>query len=426
MNKFFQSWYLLFSASLTFFAASSAATTKNDHCFIPAEFNIQQLSNSGVYSKVEQRDTVQLDQRYHVADSLFNATKDGFKLNEDAVKSIHFDFSPTPQKYSKLKTAPIEKPWMDFQVDLSVPKSMIDTTKVRKPENYIRMLPYSIWTRFGIDPIYDMYVFGSKKQFEIMWKLNLERAGEYSRELLPNAGKYNPNSTGASVVIGNLDFIGFLYNNLNKQGRIRKHNRKHANAWKTYQSITPSSTLAETGAMNGNKQRSYADNQSHETPLRQYKSIELTEDQNPTYFSRPDHRLLQTPDQRSRFGTFYDPELYAMPSDFEKNDSIDSDSLYVTKPHLGLKENNEEKRQTRSNRSHRRNPKKGSKHNKATQQDTEILDELPNSMEDLYKYIRLRQLKDSLQRKEDARKDKVDQNVYELEQQIRKLRERQN
>ena len=301
---------------------------------------------------------------------------------------------------------------MDFQVDLSVPKSMIDTTKVRKPENYIRMLPYSIWTLFGKDPSYDVLVFGTKKRLEIMWEMSMDEVEEYGRTLRPRAGRYDPNRTigTSSIVIGNLDFIGFLYDNFNKQGRIRKHNRKHAIAWKTYNKVA---SMLSNDKLNKSDSLSQTDDFYSEAQLGLYhnsKSIELIEEKTPKYFERPDHRLLQTTEQRSRFGTFYDPELYALPSDSQK---LDNDSLQR------VSSSKESKRK-------RKKAKKNKIMQKQKQQDNDVLEELPNSMEELYKYMRTKHYQDSIQRRETFRKDKSVQNAFELEQQQRRLKERQN
>ena len=45
---------------------------------------------------------------------------------------------------------------------------------------------------------------------------------------------------GAGIAIGGLDIMGFFYDNLTARGRMLKHNRKHANAWKIYQKYQPS------------------------------------------------------------------------------------------------------------------------------------------------------------------------------------------
>lgn len=356
-------------------------------------------------------------------DSILLKRNSQIKLNSEAIRSIQFDFSPNEKhKSSGLVSSPIEKPWMDFKVDLSLPKSMIDSTKVRKPQNYIRMLPYSIWTLFGENPVYDILVFGHKKQLEITWQLNLDKLQEYGRNLKPNAGRYNPNRHpgGTSVVIENLDFIGFLYNNLNKHGRTLKHNKKHANAWKTYGNIAPglpkkgertSYDLVHDSLANGSN---IYYNETASGLYHHSESAKLIEEKHPKYFEKPDHRLLQTTEQRSRFGTYYDPELYALPSDFEKENFSANDSV---------KFNDDDKKKGTKNK--RRKRKKVRKPKTNSEKD-KTLEELPNSMEDLYKYIQLKKQQDSIQRAEIFRKDKADQNVYELEKQQRKLKERQN
>lgn len=399
--------------------------------FLPTNLllaNFNEFTNYEVVEDETNKDSVRLTKHSYFADSTFYMKQtDELKLNDDAIKLIQFDFAPSPQHQDlKLQDVPIKKSWMEFQVDLSVPKNMIDTTKIRKPERYIRMLPYSIWTRFGEDPVFDVLVFGNKKRFDITWSLDLDDVEEFGRNLMPNAGRYNPNRTtgNASCVIGNLDFIGFLYNNLNKQGRIRKHNKKYATAWKTYNKVAPALSN-ELTALNDSINKS-TDYYFEGQPglYHNLRSIDIIEERTPKYFEHPDYRLLQTPEQRSRFGTFYDPELYAQPLD----DSINIDSLNTTNSKIDSNQN------TKSNLSSIKQDKdkisksrklKTRKKSKGKDEDG-VLTELPNSMEELYQYIRTKQQQDSIQRKEIFRKDKTDQNVYELEQQQRKLKERQN
>lgn len=85
------------------------------------------------------------------------------RLNEEAVRMIQFDFSGIEKPQEELKTHPMNQPWMEFKKDLRIPRSLIDTTKVKKPTGYIRAEPYTIWTRFGEDPVYDVLVLGRPK-----------------------------------------------------------------------------------------------------------------------------------------------------------------------------------------------------------------------------------------------------------------------
>lgn len=171
------------------------------------------------------------------------------KLNEEAIKLIKFDFMPDFEKeVNKPMEAPLEKDWMKFKADLAVPKSLTDTTKVRKSNGYIRMLPYTIWTKFGEDPVYDVMVFGRKKEYNISWTINpFGDTGEnFGRSIAPSAGAISDGVSmrGAGIGIGGLDIMGFVYYNLTPKGRMLKHNMKHANAWKIYQKYQP--TLADS------------------------------------------------------------------------------------------------------------------------------------------------------------------------------------
>ena len=94
------------------------------------------------------------------------------QLNMDAVKMIQFDFNPT--------------------------------SKPKKPEGYVRMEPYTIWTRFGEDPVYDVLVTGRPKKWEISWTLNpnqVYRDENYGRSLMPSTGRMYE-SVGGSAGVG--------------------------------------------------------------------------------------------------------------------------------------------------------------------------------------------------------------------------------
>ena len=158
------------------------------------------------------------------------------QLNMDAVKMIQFDFDPSSKLENKPLEAPLNKKWMDFKVDLKVPRSLIDTTKVKKPEGYVRMEPYTIWTRFGEDPVYDVLVTGRPKKWEISWTLNpnqVYRDENYGRSLMPSTGRVYRDLNapiGPTFGIGGLDFIGFLYHNSSPRRGVLAPHRQQANA----------------------------------------------------------------------------------------------------------------------------------------------------------------------------------------------------
>ena len=170
------------------------------------------------------------------------------RLNEEAIRMIQFDFSGTEMPREEMKAASLDMPWMKFKQDLRIPRSLTDTTRVKKPTGYVRMLPYTIWTRFGEDPVYDVLVMGRPETLEMHWTLNPNAVytEEYGRNLpagtgmmLERAAGRVGGNMGAGGVVGGLDFIGFVYNNLTPRGRMLKHNRKHANAWKIYKDYQP-------------------------------------------------------------------------------------------------------------------------------------------------------------------------------------------
>ena len=289
------------------------------------------------------------------------------QLNMDAVKMIQFDFNPLPKQENKPLEAPLNKKWMDFKVDLKVPRSLIDTTKVWKPESYVRMEPYTIWIRFGEDPVYDVLVAGRPKQWEISWTLNPNRIyadEEYGRSIKPSPGRMYESvggSAGVGIGIGGLDFMGFIYDNMTRRGRMLAHNRKHANAWKTYADYQP--TAADSLKV-----------PNFYRQLRKQQAADSTQTLltfQPAFSEAP---LLP---------------IYAAPDSVKKQAEIRPDTVKVEK---------------------KKNPQ-------------------PAQAEDagnLYEYIRQKAAEDSIRRKEFFRKDKVRSNQYDVQREIQRLREQQN
>lgn len=163
-------------------------------------------------------------------------------LNMDAVRMIQFDFSSISKPEAKPVEAPMEKKWMQFKTDIAMPRSLLDTTTVKKPGKFIRLLPFSIWTRFDEDPIYDVLVTGRPSGLEMTWSLGKTvYKEEYGKSIMPAPGEtYQSLMTkGAGITIENLDINKFLTENFTRRGRMLRHNRKHANAWKTYKDYQP-------------------------------------------------------------------------------------------------------------------------------------------------------------------------------------------
>lgn len=74
-------------------------------------------------------------------DSLQSQKEGEIYINQEAVKSIEFNFLPPKEIMNAQPKMDETKPWMEFRKDL--PSSLTDTTTLRK-RKYIRMLPYSI------------------------------------------------------------------------------------------------------------------------------------------------------------------------------------------------------------------------------------------------------------------------------------------
>lgn len=289
------------------------------------------------------------------------------QLNMDAVKMIQFDFNPTSKPENKPLEAPLDKKWMDFKVDLRMPRNLIDTTKLWKPEGYIRMEPYTIWTRFGEAPVYDVLVTGRPKKWEISWTLNpnqVYRDENYGRSLMPSPGRMYESvggSAGVGIGIDGLDFIGFLYDNLSPRGRMLAHNRKHANAWKTYADYV--ATAADSLKV---------PNFYRYTAARKADTTRTVLSFQPAFSGAPLLPVYATPDSVKATQSAAKP-----------------DTLEVQK---------------------KKNPQ-------------------PAREEDagnLYEYIRRKEAEDSIRRKEFLRKDRIRNNQYDVQREIQRLRDQQN
>ncbi len=158
------------------------------------------------------------------------------KINPEAIKNIQFNFAPNLEDSRKPRMAE-NKPWMDF--DKSLPKSFNDTTRLRNLK-FIRLLPYTVYTKWWEDPINDKLVLDRRDT--MTFKLNLE----YLKMYIP---KHQP--------IATFDTDKLLFENLTKRGRAIKRNRKRAKAWKIYNDYVP--TKKDSLKWYGNKKRTPKD-----------------------------------------------------------------------------------------------------------------------------------------------------------------------
>ena len=174
--------------------------------------------------------------------------KDGeIYINQEAVKSIEFNFMAQPDIMRSKPMMDETKPWMEFRKDL--PMNLTDTTTLQK-KKYIRMLPYSIWEHD------DAHLKSNKDTLIIRMKLNLDNI-----KPLPGMGhgyRVVPGGMDQSVTPSNNPIGGFsadklLFENFTKRGRAIKRNRKKAKAWKIYKDYVP--TKEDSLKLYGNKKR---------------------------------------------------------------------------------------------------------------------------------------------------------------------------
>ena len=141
------------------------------------------------YGQTEQKDSLQI----HADDDI--------KLNEEAVRSIVFDFAPHNKSDMKIS---MDKPWMEFSTDL--------------PKEYIRK---------------------TIPKMEMKLKLDLTI----------------PYIVSTSAI--GFDADKLLYETLTERGRNIRRNRKHAKAWKIYNDYVP--TKEDSLKWYGNKKRTLKD-----------------------------------------------------------------------------------------------------------------------------------------------------------------------
>ena len=180
-------------------------------------------------------------------DSLQQKKEGEIYINQEAVKSIEFNFMGQPEIMKPKPKMDERKPWMEFRKNL--PINMTDTTTYRK-KKYIRMLPYSIW---GYDNSHLRY---RKDTLSIRMKLNTDKI-----KPAPGMGhgyRVVPGGMDQSVTPSNNPITGFsadkiLFENFTKRGRAIKRNKKKAKAWKIYKDYVP--TKEDSLKWYGNKKR---------------------------------------------------------------------------------------------------------------------------------------------------------------------------
>ena len=131
------------------------------------------------------------------------------KLNEETVKLIQFDFLPSGMDYNKPQEAPLEKKWMEFKnpFDEGIPRNLTDTFMVKKPKKYIRMCPYSIWTKRGEDPVYDVTVEGRPPELIMNERPDTSKKlqTDYGHSLKPSTGRtYDMLNNSTPIEVGKI------------------------------------------------------------------------------------------------------------------------------------------------------------------------------------------------------------------------------
>lgn len=159
------------------------------------------------------------------------------KINTEAVKSIRFDFNADKEQIKGTPLMSNDKPWMKFLKDL--PKNFDDTTRWVRPK-FVRLTPYTPYTTWHEDPVNDpIFLSSQKDSLKMSWKLNIKLIPGLQNGYVPLPAGMDQSVTPSNNPLIGLDANKLLYENFTKRGRAIRRNRKHANAWKIYQSYKP-------------------------------------------------------------------------------------------------------------------------------------------------------------------------------------------
>ena len=131
------------------------------------------------------------------------------KLNQDAVKMIQFDFTHSAEEIAKPLESPMEKKWMEYKnpFDEGIPRSLTDSLMAKKPKGYIRMCPYSIWTKRGEDPVYDVTVEGRPPELIMNEGPDTSKKlqTDYGHSLKPSTGRtYDMLNNSTPIEVGKI------------------------------------------------------------------------------------------------------------------------------------------------------------------------------------------------------------------------------
>ena len=202
------------------------------------------LSIHASKAQLSKRDSIRLKQLLESDEEI--------KLNPEAVKNIQFNFAPNINEMQKPKMVE-DKPWMEF--DQSLPKSFNDTTTFRK-RKFIRLLPYTVYTKWNEDPVNDKFITSRTDTMTIRMKMDIEKIKPLPG--MEHGYRVVPGGMDQSVTPSNNPIVGFdadkaLFEIFTKRGRAIRRNRKKAKAWKIYKDYVP--TKEDSLKWFGNKKR---------------------------------------------------------------------------------------------------------------------------------------------------------------------------
>lgn len=171
-----------------------------------------------VHAQWSKKDSVRLQQ--------FLSGDEEIRLNENAVKSIHFGI-PKEQLPTFSPMMSVDKPVLQFKEDL--PDIFTDT--LAKYRQIPTLRPYNIFTRYDEDPIHAPDNCFSRSWASKIYPYNNNAFDARMQRV--SAGRHSDYNRGAGVTFST-DFNHALSYLFSKRYRTQIRNARNANAWKTY------------------------------------------------------------------------------------------------------------------------------------------------------------------------------------------------
>lgn len=171
-----------------------------------------------VQAQWTKQDSVQLQR--------FLSGEDELQLNDNAVKSIRFGMPKEEMPHFE-PVMSLDKPGLRFKEDL--PDIFSDS--LARYKQYLKLRPYSIFTRYDEDPIHAPDNCFSRSWADKIYPFLNNPYDPRMQRVSTGRHSDDPAGFGIGYTFSMEDVLQYLFS---KKGRARMRNAKNANAWKTY------------------------------------------------------------------------------------------------------------------------------------------------------------------------------------------------